>query len=461
MTTPSTTAAGGARPKIRAEIAKLLRDSMAHDSAAIGDLNPQPGAAALRDLEATRSERHRSVDDQLAEAERKLQRQQRRVDQLLASRTFSRDDPGPGAGTSLAGNGGRSHRRGILRPSRDADNGVPHSLRTPLARSTPILFPEDEVGEQMTGLETRADPADVAPQRETLPKKPDLPLPKYQVGEDWNDFLTEWCQNARMVRLTTSQILPYLKHSLPAEARQLLTRKNIENINEAIEVLEDMYLPKRNAMSIFEELRKVSQKPDERMRNLASRLESVANKHIDALSTHMTREEVDNLVCTRFRQALLEEDTRNHLCWDHQREPMTLQQMVYAAQRFEDEKDDPSSVKSKRNLRTSDDDSEVKRLQAKVSELQKALRELKSAQSGDAKEAEQVKPLLPAERQPQTSRQYRPTRQSRQDREPRQPRRTAECWNCGEVGHFKRECQKPRQSYQQQPKQPKPEDPLN
>jgi len=154
-------------------------------------------------------------------------------------------------------------------------------------------------------------------------------------------------------------------------------------------------------------------------------LREVANQYAKVLSTHITRTEVESLICARFRQAIIDEDLRNHLLWDQQ--ATTLNQMVTKAQQFEDHRAQMTST-TRRGLRTTEEDAELKQLRAKVDELQKTLEVVLADKASGAKVAEG------------RGGWSRTPNQSR----PRQPHKKYTCWNCGEEGHQRRECPKER-----------------
>jgi len=214
---------------------------------------------------------------------------------------------------------------------------------------------------------------------------PSIPLPKYKKGDNWDDFLLEFREVAELIGMTPTQALLYLKQCVPEEGRLILVTKRVRTYEEAVGILGPLYTPTRDAMSLFKELEKVTQKPGERLQVLASRIESVANQYAKVLSSHMTRVEVENLICARFRQAIIDEDLRNHLLWDQQ--TTTLDQMVARAQQYEDHRAQTTST-PRRGLRTTEEETELKQLRAKVDELQKTLETVLASRASGAKPAE-------------------------------------------------------------------------
>ena len=426
-TSTDPTAADGARSRvsrIRQEVDAILTDSMLQDDEELEELNPPQGAVA-----AATSESIQRLEAQIAEAEKTLQ-QQKQLVQRMSQESRSTPRRQRASATFVSRGGSTQNYPEAYAGDRVAEGSTPADWRSPLARSTPHLPQQGEAGESWQALAPRTSAYESNTRREKYPRKPDLPLPTYKTGNNWYEFLKEFENVAQMVRLTHDQMLPYLKNSLPDEGRQLLIRKDIEQYAAALVILDDMYCPRRNAMTVFDELNKITQKPGERLHNLASRLESAAKQHISRLSSHMTREEVDNLVCTRFRQSLLDEDTRHHLLWDQQRQTMNLDQMVAVAQSFEDEREQ-TATKTKRGLRTTDDEgsSEMKKMQAQIAELQKAVAEVLAGQKGSS-----------AEQHPRSRQSQRHSRQQRESQQDRSPRKKYTCWNCGEMGHMKRDC---------------------
>jgi len=293
-----------------------------------------------------------------------------------------------------------------------------------MASSSPYLFPQSERGKDVPVLGPRPEAVRGPSLQMPSLKMPSIPLPKYKKGDNWDDFLVEFNDVAELIGMGSPQILLYLKQCIPEEGRLILVTKRVKTFEEAVGILGALYTPTRDAMSLFKELEKLTQKPGERLQVLASRIESVANQYAKVLSTHITRAEVESLICTRFRQAITDEDLRNHLLWDQQ--VTTLNQMVTKAQQFEDNRAQTSTTR--RGLRTTEEDAELKQLRAKVDELQKTLEVVLADKASGAKASGG------------RGAWSRPANQS----QPRQPHKKYTCWNCGEEGHQRRECPKER-----------------
>jgi len=105
----------------------------------------------------------------------------------------------------------------------------------------------------------------------------------------------------------------------------------------------------------------------------------------------------------------------------------TLNQMVTKAQQFEDNRAQMTST-TRRGLRTTEEDAELKQLRAKVDEFQKTLEAVLADKANGARASDG------------RGAWWRPAKQS----QPQQPHRKCTCWNCGEEGHQHRECPKER-----------------
>ena len=85
---------------------------------------------------------------------------------------------------------------------------------------------------------------------------PHMTLPHFKKGDNWEDFLVEFYDMADIVGLDSYQLLPY--HTMPGE----------------------------------------------KLCTLASRIEVVVNEYLPWLSSHITEEERENLIGTRFCHAI-------------------------------------------------------------------------------------------------------------------------------------------------------------
>ena len=424
-------ASNGARPK-------LSKTTMTHVDGDRGRRHDRlttemdrAGAGVQGLLDSTNAQKE-VLDQQLTAAQKELermkeverlieerkQRAKARQEMQAESRRREQED-----GDSLDGIGGADNHQGERGVPGMRDDQRPDAPWWPMAHSTPYPFPWSERGRDVPAFGPRAETG-LSPRMPPL-KMPSIPLPKYKKGDNWEDFLVEFQEVAELLGMSPTQSLLYLKQCVPEEGRLILVTKRVKTLEDAVGILGALYTPTRDAMSLFKELEKVTQKPGERLQVLASRIESVANQYAKVLSSHITRAEVENLICARFRQAIIDEDLKNHLLWDQQ--VTTLNQMVTKAQQFEDNRAQMTSA-PKRGLRTTEEEAELKQLRAKVDELQKTLESVLAGKTNGAKTSEG------------RGGWSRPHNQS----QPRQPRKRYPCWNCGEEGHQRRECPKER-----------------
>ena len=122
--------------------------------------------------------------------------------------------------------------------------------------------------------------------------------------------------------------------------------------------------------------------------------------------------ELDQLIKSRFKHAVVGAETRNQLLWDDRE--ISLSQIIEKVQRFEDFKN-TESLKAKKTLRTTESNSVTDHLKNELADLKK---QMASLQAGIDK-----KSSTPAE----TS-----------------PKRPFICWNCRGRGHITRHCKKPK-----------------
>ena len=235
-------------------------------------------------------------------------------------------------------------------------------------------------------------------------KLPPVVAPKYKAGGDWKCFLAEFRDMIRLADMKPSHQLAYLKQSVPEEARKLLYQHRVENVEQALETLSELYEPVKDSWTVFQELEKISQQPGERLRVLAGRIEEKAERCAKAIN--LTTEALNDLVKSRFKHAIADEETKHQLLWDQT--PQTMDAMVQKAQQFQDLKGLVPS-KSKKAYRAKDEKQGTEKLQQEIQDLRKQLAELKSRKSGS------------------------PRRQS-----------SFSCWNCGMKGHLSRNCQQPK-----------------
>ena len=286
--------------------------------------------------------------------------------------------------------------RGVITstPGIDGQEQARANLTEPgLQRSRTVLFPEDTVRDMVNGYLENAS-------RQTGRgyTVPPISPPKFSPGGDWNCFLSEFRDKVQLADLQPSHQLAYFRQAVPDEAKRMLYQHRVLNLEQAIQLLTELYEPVKDTWTVLQELEKISQKPGERFRVLAGRIEGVARKYSETLQA-TSPVDLNRLVVSRFRHAIADEETRNHLLWDSSN--MSLDEMVFKAQRFEDAK--KSSQSQKKNLRVQGDNTDSERLKKEVAELRKQIEAL--------------------------------TKEKTRTKKAQLP-----CWNCGSKGHFAREC---------------------
>ena len=227
---------------------------------------------------------------------------------------------------------------------------------------------------------------------------PPVSPPKFSPGGDWRCFLSEFRDMVQLTDMKPSHQLAYFKQAVPDEAKKMLYQHKVTTVEQAIRMLTELYEPVKDTWTVLQELEKISQKPGERFRVLAGRIEGVARRYSETLEA-TSPEDLNQLVVSRFRHAITDEETRNHLLWDSSN--MSLDEMVLKAQKFEDAR--KSSQSQKKNLRATGETVETDQLKKEITELRKQLQELTKSKTATKK-------------------------------------MNGLCWNCGKKGHFAREC---------------------
>ena len=230
-------------------------------------------------------------------------------------------------------------------------------------------------------------------------KVPPVIPPKFVAGGDWRCFLADFEEMVQLADLQPSMQLAYFKQAIPEEAKRMLYQHKVDNVREAKQLLQELYEPKKDKWTVLEELKRIKQKPGERLRVLAGRIEEMAHRYAETLEMFSARD-LSELISERFKQAIADEETRNHLLWDTR--VTTLDDMVKTAQRFQDARQ--IAVSEKRAMRGQEPETES--LKRQVQELRRQIEVLKQAKS--------------------------PTVKGRI------------CWNCGQQGHVTKKCPKPK-----------------
>ena len=81
----------------------------------------------------------------------------------------------------------------------------------------------------------------------------------------------------------------------------------------------------------LKKMEKVSQKPEERLCVLAGRTDEIPKRCEETLD-QTSQTDLNRLIASRFKYAIPDEETKNHLLWDPTE--MALDRMVQKAQQF-------------------------------------------------------------------------------------------------------------------------------
>ena len=228
-------------------------------------------------------------------------------------------------------------------------------------------------------------------------KVPPIVLPKFEVGGDWRCFLTEFREMAELADLKPTHQMVYFKQAIPEEAKKMLFQHKVGTIQQAVELLSELYDPVKDTWTVLQELEKITQKPGERLRVLASRIEEVARRYEETLA-NTSPADLNKLIVSRFKHAIADEETRNHLLWDLSES--SLDKMVQKAQQFEDAR---QTFRGRKNRRMVGEENDSEQLRKENFELKQKLERLQKKKT--------------------TAKKY-----------------SVLCWNCGEKGHFSRNC---------------------
>ena len=272
-----------------------------------------------------------------------------------------------------------------------ADSASPDDIVSSTVRQSPEQSVREAVESYMEALSQST---------EVKCKVPPVDPPKFKIGGDWRCFLAEFKEMVQLADLKPTHQLAYFKRSIPEEAKKMLYQHKVESVQQAIQMLTELYEPVKDTWTVLQELEKISQKPGERLRVLAGRIEEVARRYDETLET-TSPTDLNRLIVSRFKYAIADEETRNHLLWDPTE--MTLDQMVQKAQQFEDARQ--ATKANKKSLRAAGENQECDRLKKEIAELRKLVEELQTSKTTT------------------TPRKY-----------------SGVCWNCGEKGHFSRRC---------------------
>ena len=136
----------------------------------------------------------------------------------------------------------------------------------------------------------------------------------------------------RLADLKPSHEPSHLKQVIPEEAKRLLYQQEVDSVEHALVILRELYEPLKDSSPLIEEILRISQQLNKRLKDLARRIEDAAHNYSETLELPST--DLAKSIKSRFKHAIMDQETRNQLLWDWTE--MTLDQMVRTAQQFED-----------------------------------------------------------------------------------------------------------------------------
>ena len=231
--------------------------------------------------------------------------------------------------------------------------------------------------------------------------------PTYKKGEDLKCFLSDFQDMVTLADLKPSHQMAYLKQAVPAEAKTVLFQQGIKTVEEATEMLTELYEPKRDAWTVLREVDKITQGPEERFLELIGRIEAAVRRYAEMV--HMNPGDFEQIVKDRFKHAIADPETRNQFLWD--KSDMTTKQMAITAQQFYDLKLKGKDPSQKKVLRTAERSPERDKLKAEIADLKKQIAELALTKKAEPRAQDETR------RKPNFA-----------------------CWNCGKPGHYSRSC---------------------
>lgn len=273
----------------------------------------------------------------------------------------------------------------------------------------------DETGRERVNTVISAVDAYMSAKDARHESKYKVPPPRALVFEEGNDlrcFLSDFRDMADGAGMAPKHQLSYLKQAVPITAKDTMTRHHVKSVDDAVEVLRELYEPKRDAWTLLSAVGEINQLPNERFLALTGRIEDAVRRYAEKV--HMEPEDFDAIVKDRFKHAIADSETRNQFLWD--KTDMSVDDMAKKAQQFQDRKKESAEPTRKRVLRTEGQGPDNERLKAEVAELKRQIAEL------------------------MLTRKAEPRAQNTDGR-----KTNFECWNCGKTGHYSRSCKAKKQ----------------
>ena len=224
-----------------------------------------------------------------------------------------------------------------------------------------------------------------------------ISAPKYKAGDDWS-FVSDFKD---MIGWQTSSHQGSLKTAVSEEAKRLLYQEEVETVEHAFTILTELYQPLKYSSTLMQEILKITQLPNERLRVLAGTIEDASRKYAETLELPST--DLDKLIKSCFEHVIVYQGTKNQLLWDQT--DIILDKMVQKPQQFEDCKNS-GSAKPQKLLRMTERSSETSQLCKQIEDLQK---QIGSLQAGKKRSSSSEK-------------------------------QSFVCWYCGKKGQLARNC---------------------
>ena len=117
----------------------------------------------------------------------------------------------------------------------------------------------------------------------------------------------------KLVDLKASHQLAYFKKTVPDEAYRTLFQQKVEIIQQAEQILKELYKPVGDTWTVLQEMEKISQKPGESLRVLAGRIKEAAKTYEETLD-QTSQTDLNRLILSRFKYAMADEGIRTICC---------------------------------------------------------------------------------------------------------------------------------------------------
>ena len=123
-------------------------------------------------------------------------------------------------------------------------------------------------------------------------------------------------KETKKLQRNISHQLARLKQAVPKKVWCLLYQQEVDAVEHALEILTELYQPLKDSSTLMEEILTISQQLNERLRQhlqsvLAGWIEDAAHKYSEMLQEPSM--DLDKLIKSRFKHAIVDQETRNQL----------------------------------------------------------------------------------------------------------------------------------------------------